>query len=155
MQWHASYLFFCCQQTFCCLCFKNGSPAYIMSALLWSCISNWYIQSLITSRCAVMVSRYWKIHGSLDLHHKNKQVQRFPPIGVWTNISSIQHAAPSSGTQNPRINSDWSDKQQLRELLAEWIKMSLKCPAVSLSFECAEFDYSVGCQHKKTIELSY
>jgi hypothetical protein len=79
-----------------------------------------------------------------DLHHKNTQVWRFPPICLCFNVSSIQHAGPSIFTLNPRTNSDWSDKQQPRELLAEWIKLSLKCPDVSLSFECSEFDYSVG-----------
>ena len=37
------------------LCRKKGMQAYIMSALLWSCISKWYIQSLIISLCAVLV----------------------------------------------------------------------------------------------------
>ena len=37
------------------LCRKNGLQAYIMSALLWSCISIWYIQSFNIVLCAVQV----------------------------------------------------------------------------------------------------
>ena len=36
-------------------CQKCGLQAYIMSALLWSCIWNWYIQELIIALCAVLV----------------------------------------------------------------------------------------------------
>ena len=40
------------------LCRKNGLQAYIMSALLWSWLSNWYIKSLNIALCAVQVLRH-------------------------------------------------------------------------------------------------
>ena len=51
-------------------CQKYGLQAYIMSALLWSCIWNWYIQSLIIALCAVLV---------LPVRHRNR-------IGYSTSI---------------------------------------------------------------------
>ncbi len=90
----------------------NGSQVYIISALLWIYIPNWEIQWLIVATNSVLVSclRY-------HMHLKKAQDRRFPQVGMSSDISSMQHAGPSSSTQNPRINSDCSDRQQPRDLL--------------------------------------
>ena len=59
------------------LCRKKGMQAYIMSALLWSCISNWYIQSLIIALCAVLVLRHRNRMGNSTSIFKHHNLESF------------------------------------------------------------------------------
>ena len=64
----------------------------------------------------------------------------------------MHYAGPSSSTQNPRINFNWSDKRQWSTGslvgLINQISESLKCPDVSLSFARSEFDCGVRLTHE-------
>ena len=88
-----------------------------------------------------------KSHWLFDLHLQKSQLGEFPHIGLIANISSMHHAGPSSSTLYQIINFNWSDKQQPEALLAEWIKISLKCLDVSLCFARCEFDCGVTLTH--------
>ena len=67
------------------LCQKHGLQAYIMSALLWSCISNWYIQSLIIALCAVLVLRHRNRMGNSTSIFKNHNLESFRK-SAWSPI---------------------------------------------------------------------
>ena len=88
-----------------------------------------------------------KSHWLFDLHLQKSQLGEFQHIGLIANISSMHHAGPSSSTLYQIINLNWSDKQQPEALLAEWIKISLKCLDVSLCFARCEFDCGVTLTH--------
>jgi hypothetical protein len=79
-----------------------------------------------------------------NLHLMNTEDQLFSHSSLSANIFSTLDAGPSCRTQNARINDDCCDKQQSRGSLAQWIKISLKCPNVFLCFARGELDYSVG-----------
>ena len=68
-------------------------------------------------------------------------------VCLIANIASMHYAGPSSSTLYQIIYLNWSDKQQLEALLAEWIKISLKCLDVSLCFAHCEFDCGVTLTH--------
>jgi hypothetical protein len=135
---HAYYNVLGCQQTLCCLLVKK------MFTILWSCISNWYDHKLLIALCSLLVGRYQKLLGLSDLHQKKTHAWSFPQVGLSADISSMQHASQLSSAQNPRINNDWRDQQHPRDVLAYCIKITLKCPDVSLCFARSESDYSVG-----------
>ncbi len=65
-----------------------------------------------------------------------------------TKIFSTLDAGPSYSIQNPLIDSDCCDKEQPRDFLGQWIKISLKCPNVSPCFPCGELDFGVGSTQK-------
>ena len=56
-----------------------------MSALLWSCIWNWYIQSLIIALCAVLVLRHWNRIGYSTSIFRNHNLESFR-ILAWLPI---------------------------------------------------------------------
>ena len=58
-------------------CQKYGLLAYIMSALLWSCIWNWCIQSLIIALCAVLVLRHRNRIGCSTSIFRNHNLESF------------------------------------------------------------------------------
>ncbi len=58
-------------------CQKYGLQAYIMSALLWSCIWNWYVQSLIFAVCAVLVLRHRNRIGDSTSLFRNHNLESF------------------------------------------------------------------------------
>ncbi len=89
-----------------------------------------------------------------DLHLMNTEDHLFPHKGLRANIFSSLDAGPSYSIQNPLIDSDCCDKQQLRGFPGQWIKTSLKCPNVSPCFACRELDFGEE-QHKNFIESSY
>ena len=68
------------------LCQKNGLQAYIMSALLWSCISNWYIQSFNIALCAVLVLCHWNSMGNSTSILKNHNLGSFRKSSAWSQI---------------------------------------------------------------------
>ena len=68
------------------LCRKRGLQAYILSALLWSCISNWYIQSLIIALCAVLVLCHRNRMGNSTSIFKNHNLESFRK-SAWSPIS--------------------------------------------------------------------
>ena len=67
------------------LCQKRDLQAYIMSALLWSCISNWYIQSLIIALGAVLVLRHRNRMGNSTSIFKNHNLESFRKM-AWSPI---------------------------------------------------------------------
>ena len=67
------------------LCRKNGLQAYIMSALLWRCISNWYIQSLIIALCAVLVLCHRNRMGNSTSIFKNHNLESYSK-SAWSPI---------------------------------------------------------------------
>ena len=66
-------------------CRKNGLQAHIMSALLWSCMSNWYIQSLNIAMCAVLVLRHRNRMGNSTSIFKNHNLESFRK-SAWSPI---------------------------------------------------------------------
>ena len=67
------------------LCQKKGMQAYIMSALLWSCISNWYIQSFNIALCAVLVLCHRNRMGNSTSILKNHNLGSFRKL-AWSPI---------------------------------------------------------------------
>ena len=67
------------------LCQKKGMQAYIMSALLWSCLSKWYIQSLLIALCAVLVLRRRNRMGNSTSILKNHNLESFRK-SAWSPI---------------------------------------------------------------------
>ena len=75
-----------CQQMFCCFsCQYNQLQAYIMSAFLSSCISNWYIQSLIIALSAVLLLRHQNLIGDSTSILRNHNLESFS-ISAWLPI---------------------------------------------------------------------
>ena len=67
------------------LCWKNGLQAYIMSAVLWSCISILYIQSFNIVLCAVLVLHRWNRMGISTSILKNHNLESFRK-SAWSPI---------------------------------------------------------------------
>ena len=66
-------------------CRKNGSQAYIMSALLCSCISNWHIQSFNIALRAVLVLCHQNRMGNSTSILKNHNLGSFCKL-AWSSI---------------------------------------------------------------------
>ena len=66
-------------------CQKNGLQAYIMSALLWCCLSNWHIQSFNIALCAVLVLCHRNRMGNLSSISKNQNLGSFRK-SAWSPI---------------------------------------------------------------------
>ena len=92
----------------------------------------------------------WKTWRRLNLYHWNTEDQLF---SLSANFSTLDDGL-SYNTKNPRINDACCDKQQQRGTLAQWIKISLKCPNASLCFARGELDYSEEST-QKLIESYY
>ena len=95
------------------LCRKKGMHAYIMSALLWSCISNWYIQSLNIALCAVLVLCHRNSMGNSTSIIKNHNLGSFRksawlPIFLQCIMLAHQAALKIQGsTLIEAINNNW------------------------------------------------
>jgi hypothetical protein len=108
------------------LCRKNGSVADIESASL-----RMYHIKMVSP--IIDYTSFFIISGlnsarkrHFYLYLMNSEDQLFPSAIIF----SIMDAGPLYRNQNPRINFVRCDKQQPRGLLAQCIKISLKCPNV-------------------------
>ena len=78
--------FLCCQQMFLCFSVKNmGCKPTLCLLFLWSCIWNWYIQSLIIALCAVLVLRHRNRIGYSTSIFRNHNLESFR-ILAWLPI---------------------------------------------------------------------
>ena len=118
-----------------------GSGAYVVSASLGKSISIWWIHSLILRQFSSLVD--WPALES-GASTSISWILKSAVNGLSSNISWTLDAGPACSTQNPRTTNAFCDEQHQRGSLAQWIKISLKCPNVSLCFAREELDYSVG-----------
>ena len=135
------------------LCRKEGMQAYIMSALLWSCISNWYIHSLIIALCAVVVLRRQNWMGNSTSIFKNHNLESFCksawlPISLQCIMLANQAALKIQGSASIEAINNNRKPCWLNEWKYLW--NVLMCPFVLHTLNLIV----VSVWHMKIIELS-
>ena len=121
------------------LCRKNGLQAYIMSALLWSCVSNWYIQSFNIVVCAVQVLCLHNFMGNSTSILKNHKLgssskSSWSPIFLQCIMLANQAALKIQGSASIEAINNNQKPCWLNEWKYLW--NVLMCPFVLHALDC-------------------
>ncbi len=114
-------------------CQYNGLQAYIISALLWCYIPDWYVQSLIIALCAVLVLRHWNRIGDSTSIVRNHNMESFCilaslPIFLPCIMLAHQAALEIQGSTSIEVLNNNSKPYWLNE--SKYLWNVLMCPFV-------------------------